>query len=82
MIEIFVHDSVIVGLLVIANVQLLRAIAALMVIAVHCKEILQPIGIGSYYLDAASVGVDLFFVISGFIMAHTTASRSQTPKSF
>lgn len=66
----------------IANVQLLRAIAALMVIAVHCKEILQPIGIGSYYLDAASVGVDLFFVISGFIMAHTTASRSQTPKSF
>ncbi|MBN9076585.1 MAG: hypothetical protein BGN87_14115 [Rhizobiales bacterium 65-79] len=58
------------------GIQYLRALAALSVLGFHLSE---QFG-GSFKLGAA--GVDIFFVISGFIMWTTTASRPTTPKRF
>lgn len=58
------------------GIQYLRALAALSVLAFHISE---QFG-GPFKLGAA--GVDVFFVISGFIMWTTTASRPTTPKRF
>lgn len=64
----------------LGGIQILRAIAALAVVAHHTIEeslpILAPQGISADGLMHAFVlwgasGVDLFFVISGFIMIHT-----------
>jgi peptidoglycan/LPS O-acetylase OafA/YrhL len=64
---------------ILGNVQALRAIAVLMVVSVHVGN---PHGFEPRYLGGSSlmgwanlpgqVGVDLFFVISGLIMAVTT----------
>jgi exopolysaccharide production protein ExoZ len=58
------------------GIQYLRALAALSVLGFHVSE---QFG-GPFKLGAA--GVDIFFVISGFIMWTTTASRPTTPKRF
>jgi exopolysaccharide production protein ExoZ len=55
------------------NVQILRAIAAYSVVVYHCLvRFLHPTGVGASFLDLGGGGVDLFFVISGFVMVHTT----------
>jgi exopolysaccharide production protein ExoZ len=54
------------------GIQVLRFIAALMVVFAHAIPEFQPIG---------SHGVDVFFVISGFIMVHTSASLFGGPGS-
>ncbi|WP_374413180.1 acyltransferase family protein, partial [Novosphingobium colocasiae] len=64
------------------NIQALRALAALMVVVVHLETLAAPLGIGAGQLAPFAVGVDLFFVISGFIMVHTTARRRQSPAAF
>jgi exopolysaccharide production protein ExoZ len=54
----------------ILGIQYLRAIAALMVVFHHSRNFF-----GSHGHDLTSVGaagVDIFFVISGFVMAHST----------
>ncbi|WP_420431333.1 acyltransferase family protein [Hyphobacterium sp.] len=62
----------------LANIQALRAIAALLVVAIHVQAnelrasadpLLSP------WLYHGVAGVDLFFVISGFIMVHVTRGR-------
>jgi exopolysaccharide production protein ExoZ len=64
------------------NVQVLRGIAALMVVAVHSIDIAhhQPEStfrvIGSLE-NFGAAGVDLFFVISGFVIAHTAFAGSR-----
>jgi len=63
----------------VTNVQLLRAVAAYMVIFVHIEALLTPLAINGPWLAAAAAGVDIFFVISGFIMVHTTRERRPTP---
>lgn len=60
----------------IHGIQYLRAIAAMGVLAFHLSE---QFG-GPFDLGAA--GVDLFFVISSFIMWVTTADRPITPQRF
>src|SRR5215469_11129143 len=56
----------------IANIQYLRAFAALAVVVVHAtsRDGLQT------SLSFGKFGVDVFFVISGFIMCQITASDS------
>lgn len=66
----------------IGNIQVLRAIAALLVVFVHCEVAVAPLGISDSVRKSFGGGVDLFFIISGFIMVHTTLSRSTSPREF
>lgn len=60
----------------IASIQILRGIAATMVVFVHLDVQLARHGFGALGSDWAASGVDIFFVISGFIMWVTTARRA------
>lgn len=65
----------------VVSIQYLRAAAALMVVFFHAE------GMAGEYFDAAwpsfgAAGVDIFFIISGFIMWVTTAPGQTTPASF
>lgn len=67
------------------NIQLLRAVAALAVLAHHAlAELHVRFGLPSLGLldSVGRAGVDLFFVISGFIMFHATHQAPQTPSRF
>ena len=67
---------------VLRNVQALRALAALMVVFVHLEYFAERL-VGDGALFAwGHAGVDLFFVISGFIMVYTTAGRPVTSLGF
>jgi len=59
-----------------AGLQILRFVAAMLVVIMHTSEafLLRIAGTsGGEYWDGGSAGVDLFFVISGFVMALSTA---------
>jgi exopolysaccharide production protein ExoZ len=62
----------------IENIQTLRALAALLVVFVHLDVFLRVLGVQPF----GHGGVDLFFVISGFIMVYTTRGRAITPAAF
>jgi exopolysaccharide production protein ExoZ len=62
----------------LANLQMLRAIAATLVVFVHLDILLGMFRIPSFGYG----GVDLFFVISGFIMVYTTYSRKLSAADF
>jgi exopolysaccharide production protein ExoZ len=68
---------------VLNNIQNLRALAAYAVVTYHCLiRFLHPTDpLGHSYLDLPSGGVDLFFIISGFVMVHTTRD-DETPAWF
>ncbi len=61
----------------INTIQFFRAIAALMVLVVHIGNYFIPIetSVGVY-------GVDIFFVISGFIMAHLHHDKVESVRQF
>lgn len=67
------------------SIQVLRAVAALLVVAFHaCGEVVKhgwavtaAAGIGTY----GDFGVDIFFVVSGFVMASTTKNRATSIES-
>lgn len=65
------------------SIQALRGIAALMVVVYHATisaGLTADLGDGDRsFLDA---GVDIFFVISGFVMIIATSGRSMTPWAF
>ncbi|MCC6931626.1 MAG: acyltransferase [Deltaproteobacteria bacterium] len=64
----------------IASIQVLRAIAVLIVVLVHLGTAEFYYLKGNHFLfpwcRAGNIGVDIFFVISGFIMVSTTQSMS------
>ncbi|MGF7155684.1 acyltransferase family protein [Novosphingobium gossypii] len=64
------------------NIQVLRATAAMLVVLVHLQTLGSPLGLEPLVFDLFAVGVDLFFVISGFIMVHTTSRRPVSPGRF
>jgi exopolysaccharide production protein ExoZ len=64
------------------NIQQLRALAAYMVVFVHLEPLLAPLGLGARFVSFAASGVDIFFVISGFIMVHTTQRDPPSPWTY
>jgi exopolysaccharide production protein ExoZ len=71
---------------VFTNIQRLRAIAALLVVCYHIIGIAEKYGHGSNWVALVgpwgSTGVDLFFVISGFIMVHIQQRNRSSPMAF
>lgn len=64
------------------NVQALRALAAFMVVFVHIEALAVMAGAGPRLFEAGNAGVDIFFVISGFIMVFTTGRRPMGALTF
>jgi exopolysaccharide production protein ExoZ len=62
---------------VFQNIQVLRGIAALMVVFHHSTGQIGAIGNRVSGYDIGFLGVDIFFVISGFVIFHT-ANRMGT----
>ncbi len=66
----------------VAFIQALRGFAAMAVVLTHAQVFINGprfLDIGDRLFHNAPAGVDLFFVISGFIMAHTTWRLVATP---
>ncbi len=65
------------------NIQALRGVAALMVLAAHVKGAEGDYGgagtLLPHFLYMGVVGVDLFFLISGFVMTHVALSGERGP---
>lgn len=64
------------------NIQLLRAVAAYLVVFVHLGELLPDAPIATFLHNKGYSGVDLFFVISGFIMVYTTSRKKISASQF
>lgn len=65
----------------LSNVQILRGVAAVMVLVYHIGNEFGDRGFPGQFPDvgAGSAGVDLFFVVSGFVMVHSTAGAFGAP---
>ncbi len=64
------------------NVQLLRAVAAYLVVTVHLGTLLFAAGVSQEPTVFGNCGVDLFFVISGYLMVLTTSEKPTSAKRF
>lgn len=68
------------------SLQILRAIAAWMVVLHHFAQIFFNFEEESrfviFFANYGVLGVDLFFIISGFVMYHATARKTVTPGHF
>jgi exopolysaccharide production protein ExoZ len=68
----------------IQNIQALRGIAVLLVVLLHSLHIEQKYGGAQSllpdFLQFGMAGVDLFFVISGFVMVTVTRGKFQNPR--
>ena len=62
------------------NLQVLRAVAAYLVVLTHIARLNPPLL--DPWLSFGMYGVDLFFVISGFVMVYTTTGKTVTPMQF
>ena len=68
----------------VVSIQYLRGLAALMVVYHHSISKIHDMNPESFipYSGFGGAGVDIFFVISGFIMWVTTASKTESPAYF
>src|SRR4051794_18164497 len=66
----------------IHSIQYLRGIAAIMVVIYHLQIQLQRMHYNGTFPDWLSSGVDIFFVISGFIMWSTTIDHNMSVYEF
>ncbi|MCR1574280.1 MAG: acyltransferase [Klebsiella aerogenes] len=70
----------------INNIQMLRALAVIMVVAYHSVGVVNKYGFGlvdySQIGRWGALGVDIFFVISGFIMAMIDDKKRKSPYEF
>jgi exopolysaccharide production protein ExoZ len=64
------------------NVQVLRGIAATLVVWVHAQELVASDILPHWSRSFGYGGVDLFFVISGFIMVRTTQDKDTDALTF
>lgn len=64
------------------SIQYLRGLAAMLVVVFHLGMPLDRMGYGGHWPAGLAAGVDMFFVISGFVMWMTTRSREITPLAF
>jgi exopolysaccharide production protein ExoZ len=64
------------------TIQVLRAFAAYLVVFVHLAPLVIMAGGAEDSFNWGYAGVDLFFVISGFIMVYTTSRRETQPWDF
>ena len=64
------------------SIQYLRAAAALLIVFYHMEVQLRRWGDAGYWPHALAAGVDIFFVISGFIIWTVTSGRPVTPLQF
>jgi len=66
----------------LVSIQYLRAVAALMVVVYHMHHWAVPLGFEGAWPTWLKSGVDIFFVISGYIMVATTDGRDMPPAKF
>lgn len=59
----------------IISIQYLRAIAALLIVLTHIAFKDQQYSLGNFKFDAGVFGVDIFFVISGFIIYFVSVNK-------
>jgi peptidoglycan/LPS O-acetylase OafA/YrhL len=64
------------------SLQYLRAVAALMIVFYHIRPRLVSMGWEGHWPNWLASGVDLFFVLSGFLMWTTTAGKNTSPLEF
>ncbi len=67
---------------VIVNIQVLRAIAAAIVVYYHLQPMVRAATGTHWKAHFGASGVDIFFVVSGFIMFQTTRSFRRTTVQF
>ena len=65
---------------IIAPIQALRGIAALAVLLWHASVRVDPVTLAAFMQPGSVMGVDLFFLVSGFIMVHTTRDSDGSPR--
>jgi exopolysaccharide production protein ExoZ len=65
----------------ILSIQYLRGWAALMVVFHHARDQFPDFP-APFHTSAGQAGVDLFFVISGFVMVFVTSTRERSPRQF
>lgn len=67
------------------SIQVLRGVAALMVVVYHLHDVEQAFGRGHAVLDGVArfgyAGVDIFFVISGFVIAVIANDQFASPRN-
>jgi exopolysaccharide production protein ExoZ len=66
----------------VESIQYLRALAAVGVVLAHSSTTLAGIEDARLHFSVGIYGVDLFFVISGFVMFYTTAGQPKLPGPF